>query len=151
MDSRHVLVADDNASLADTVGEILSDHGLDVTVVTSGTEVLVTWRERPADVAVLDVDLPDIGGLRLARRLSARRHRCGLVLMSAREPELVVPHCDVLGAGFLAKPFSPGGLLEMVDAMLARRAEALARGRGPRRRLGPRGPRGLLQHIRRRR
>ena len=151
METRHALIADDNVTLADTVGEILNDHGFDVTVVTSGAEVLVAWRERPADVAVLDVGLPDIGGLRLARRLSRRRHRCGLVLMSAHDPEILLPHCDELGAGFLAKPFSPARLLAAVDTILQRRAEETARGAGGPRLLGGSAPRGLLQYFRRRR
>lgn len=149
MDRRHALVADDNVSLADTVGEILDDHGLDVTVVTSGAGALVAWRERPADLAVLDVDLPDIGGLTLARRLAGRRPRCGLVLMSAREPEALRPHCETLGARFLRKPFAFKHLLSVVDAILQERRAASERERRRLRLLGPRVPKALLDHLRR--
>jgi two-component system response regulator RegX3 len=151
MASRRVLVADDNVSLADTVGEILGDHGFDVTVVSSGAQALIAWRERPADVAVLDVDLPDIGGLRIARRLSQRRHRCGLVIMSAGDPEILVPRCDELGAGFLPKPFSPTRLLDTIDESFERRAEALAEIATHLRLLGPPVPKALLEYFRRRR
>jgi len=151
MDPRRVLVADDNVSLADTVGEILNDHGFDVTVVTSGTEVLLAWRERPADVAVLDVDLPDIGGLRLARRLASRRHRCGLVLMSARDPEDLRPRVEAVGAEFLPKPFSPKHLLGTVEALVRHLRDAASRQGNSPLLLGAQVPRALLDRLRRRR
>ena len=49
MATKRVLVADDNCTLADTVGEILGDHGFDVTIVSSGPQALITWRERPTE------------------------------------------------------------------------------------------------------
>jgi len=151
MDTRHALVADDNVSLADTVGEILSDHGFEVKVVSSGKQVLVAWRKHPADVAVLDVDLPDIGGLTLARRLVRRQHHCGLVLMSARDPEVLLPRVEAVGAQFLPKPFSPRRLIEVVERILREQIERLAGGTQPPPLLDVRLPRGLLEHFRRRR
>lgn len=150
MATKRVLVADDNRTLAATVGEILVDHGFDVTIVSSGAQALITWRERPTELALLDVDLPDIGGLTIARRLTRRSPSCGVVLMSAGDPEVLVPRCRELGAGFLAKPFSSSHLLETVDDIFERHIQAMARAAHELRLLGPRMPRALLDFLRRR-
>lgn len=146
-----VLVADDNVALAETVADVLADEGFDVAVVSSGAQALITWRKRPSDLVVVDVDLPDIDGLTVARRLSRRPQGCSLVVMSARDPEALFPRCEELGARLLPKPFSPTHLLDAVRTMLEERIRraAAASGRTARRLLGPRTPRALLDHFRR--
>ena len=151
--ARHrALVVDDNASLAQTVADLLTEEGFEVEVVDTGAGALATWRSRPADIVVIDVDLPDIDGLAVARRLSGRGRGCSLVVMSARDPQSVSPLCRELGATFVRKPFQPARLLGAVWHLLkARRVKARpADGeRGARRLLGPRTPKGLLGQFRR--
>jgi DNA-binding response OmpR family regulator len=149
MAPHRVLVVDDNASLAATVAEILGDYGFEVHVVSTGAQALIAWRTRPADLVVVDVDLPDVGGLTVARRIARRRGDCGLVVMSARDPQRLIPLCEDLGAVFLAKPFSPSHLIATVRLIVERR-RALATGesRPSLRLLGPRKPAALLQHSR---
>ena len=145
---QRVLIVDDNESLAATVADILSESGFEVEVASSGAQALVAWRSRPADLVVVDVDLPDIGGLTVARRLL--RRSAALVVTSARDPERLIPMCEQLGAVFLAKPFSLSHLVATIRLLFERRGwrEALAapEGRPPSRLLGPRKPRALLQH-----
>jgi two-component system catabolic regulation response regulator CreB len=152
VERRRVLVVDDNRSLAATVAEILSDGGYEVDVVTSGAQALITWRSRPADLVVLDVDLPDIGGLAVARRLARRVAHLGLVVMSANDPQRLIPACEELGAVFLAKPFSPSHLMATVRLILDRiqRRVPTEDTRPATRLLGPRKPLALLQHFRQR-
>jgi DNA-binding response OmpR family regulator len=147
MNPCRVLIVDDNASLAETVAGILEDAGFEVEAVPSGTQALIAWRRSPAQLVLVDVDLPDIGGVRLARRL-AHRAECGLLVMSAREPQQMASVCRELGAAFLAKPFSPSRLLTAVRATLEklRRAQK-ERAASPRQLQGPRPPRALLQHA----
>jgi len=151
MASQRALIIDNNVSLAETVAEILAESGFEVEVACSGLEALVVWRRRPANVVVLDVDLPDIEGVRLARRLARRAEATRLVVMSAGEPERLLRLCEELGAEFLAKPFSPGNLLAAIKRMLdfGREERPEAAPRAARRLLGPRQPMGLLQHSRR--
>jgi len=150
MQSLRALIVDDNRGLAETVADILSDHGYEARVVSSGVQALVAWRTGPADLVVLDVDLPDIQGVTLARRLARRAAASLLVVMSASDPKALMPLCEELGAAFLAKPFSPSHLLAAVQRIGQRRAsqhKSAKEGQsGERRLLGPRKPRGLLQH-----
>jgi len=150
MAATRVLIADDNMALARTVGEILSDQGYDVAIVSTGAQALVAWRERPADLVVVDVDLPDIRGLTVARRLAQRHGGCALLVMSAGDARDLMPLCEELGARFLAKPFGPSHLLAEVRAILKQRAEKARARRPTRRLLASREPKALLQHRRRR-
>jgi len=148
MAEQRALVIDDNVGLAETVGEILSDRGFVVEVASTGIEALVAWRRRPAQLLVVDVDLPDIGGLKLARRLLLRARACRLVVMSARAPEQILPLCEQLGAVLLTKPFSPSHLVATVQLVLRSEARRSQPDRREQRLLGPSKPRPQLQHRR---
>jgi len=133
------LIVDDNRSLAETVGEILADEGFQVQIVASAVEALVLWREAAADLVVADLDLPDVDGARLARRLGSRAERCRFILTSARPLGARAAVCEELGAEFLAKPFSPGGLRDAVRRVFSRpERKFLAKGEEVRL-LGPAG------------
>ena len=153
MPHQRALIVDDNASLAEAVAEILSDRGFEVDVVASGVAALAVWRRHPADLVVVDVDLPDIGGLTLARRLARRTGGgCKLLMMSAGEPEGLLALCEELGATFLAKPFSPAHLIATIRVLLSASPPS-GHERAPDQSalpplLGPRHPRRLLATAR---
>ena len=152
MSSLRALIVDDNVSLADTVADILADEGFEIDVASCGVDALIAWRSHPAELVVLDVDLPDIGGLRIARRL-VRRGNCSLVVMTAHDPVDMLPQVKELGAELLSKPFSPSRLLTAIRAVVEERTRARAPSRAHparRRLLGSRRPRALIQHLRRR-
>jgi DNA-binding response OmpR family regulator len=140
------LIVDDNRSLAETVADVLETEGYEPEVVASGAEALIVWRQRPADLLVVDVDLPDIEGLRLARRL-AGRGSVDVVVMSARQRSGLMGECRRLGGVFLPKPFSPRRLLSAIRSALrpVQRSRERLPLPGTPRLLGPRKPRGLLQ------
>jgi len=146
MEACQVLIVDDNTSLAETIAGLLADEGFETETVSTGVEALAAWRRHPAQLVIVDVDLPDIEGIRVARRL-ARRAQCGLLMMSAREPSQVLPVCREIGAAFLAKPFPSSRLLAAVRGALEklRRAQR-AQAASPRQLEGPRLPRALLEH-----
>ncbi len=146
MAKRRVLIVDDNTDLAETVAGILTDEGFEVAVVATGAQALIAWRARPAELVLVDVDLPDIGGIRLARRL-ASRGGCGLLVMSAHDAQAMASTCKELGVVFLAKPFTPSRLLAAIRVTREkhRAAEATRRRASSPRLLGSREPKGLLR------
>lgn len=145
MSCRRALVVDDNRSLAETVGEILADEGFEAEVATSAVEALLAWRETPADLVVADLDLPDVDGVRLARRLGRRAGRCRFILTSARRPSDRSGICEELGAVFLSKPFSPGAFRAAVRAVFTEPERKFLAGGEEVRLLGPARPQGLLE------
>lgn len=149
MAARRALIVDDNKRLAETLAGILCDTGFEVAVVSSGVQALIAWREQPADLVILDVDLPDIRGVTLARRLLRRAAGCDVVVTSAGDPERLLPLCEEMGAIFLPKPFSRAHFAAAMQTLARKEAgRTAAAASGPRRLLGSRRPRALLQHSR---
>jgi two-component system OmpR family response regulator len=66
---RRVLVADDNVYMAKALKLVLELWGFDVTVTHDGPAALAAAREVRPDVVLLDIKLPKLDGLQVARRL----------------------------------------------------------------------------------
>ena len=67
--SRRILVADDNADFANSLGALLSGRGHEVRVVYDGAEALATAARFNPDFAFLDIGMPRVHGYEVARRL----------------------------------------------------------------------------------
>lgn len=70
---RTILIVDDNADAADSLGELLASLGASVLVAHGGEEALGIARLNDFDVAVLDLGMPGLDGFELARRLRAEK------------------------------------------------------------------------------
>jgi len=69
--NRRVLVVDDTADHADTLGLLLSDAGHTVRTARSGAEAIELAAEFKPDVAIVDIGMPEMDGYEVARRLKA--------------------------------------------------------------------------------
>jgi signal transduction histidine kinase len=69
--ARKILVVDDNEDLAEVMSDLLRELGHEVLVAHDGPEALRVLRSFPAEIALLDVGLPVMDGLELARRIRA--------------------------------------------------------------------------------
>ena len=67
--SKRVLVVDDDLDVAMTIAELLREAGFDTEVAPSGFSALEKARTFRPQVALLDIDLPDLDGYEVARRL----------------------------------------------------------------------------------
>jgi two-component system OmpR family response regulator len=123
MESSRVLVVDDEDSLLDLVSSALRIAGYQVESEQSGFDALTHVRSRPPDLIVLDVNLPDIDGFEVCRRLRRDGHQMPVVFLTARDG------MDDVRAGFrqggddyVRKPFSLEELTLRIEALLRRRA-----------------------------
>jgi CheY-like chemotaxis protein len=66
---RNVLVVDDNADAADSLGELLSAWGYEVTVAHDGPAALAALQDSLPDIALLDIGMPTMDGYELAAHL----------------------------------------------------------------------------------
>jgi len=120
--SERILVVDDEPAIADSVAYALDSEGFDVDVVGDGGQALRAARERDYDLMVLDLLLPGVPGLEVARLLRAESD-LPIIMLTARDAELDRVLGLELGADdYVTKPFSIAELVSRVRALLRRRA-----------------------------
>ncbi|WP_411834519.1 two-component system response regulator CreB [Pseudoxanthomonas mexicana] len=121
----HILLAEDEAAIADTVLYALRSEGFAAEHCALAREVVPRVRAGGVDLVVLDVGLPDASGFDVCRELRAFS-QVPVVFLTARNDEIDRVLGLELGADdYMAKPFSPRELVARVRARL-RRAPALA-------------------------
>lgn len=122
-----MLLLEDDPAIARTVAYALERDGFTVTHVLLVREAAEQLRHGTADVAILDVGLPDGSGLDLCRTLRQEQPALPIVLLTARSDETDRVLGLELGADdYIAKPFSPRELLARVRALLRRARIATA-------------------------
>ena len=77
-----VLVADDNADAADTLGMLLDELGADVCVVHDGAAAIEAFASYAPRIAILDIGMPDMDGYEVARRLRAAQPDGGTIIVA---------------------------------------------------------------------
>jgi two-component system, OmpR family, alkaline phosphatase synthesis response regulator PhoP len=118
--SRTVLVVEDEPKILDVVRDYLVDAGFSVTTAGDGPSALDRARAVRPDLVVLDLGLPGLDGLDVARELQ-RRSPVPIIMLTARGDEVDRVLGLELGADdYLVKPFSPRELVARVRAVLRR-------------------------------
>ena len=116
-----VLVAEDDRAVREAVERALRFEGYDVTTVRDGSEALHTLLNESPDVIVLDVMMPHIDGLDVARRVRARGDSTPILMLTARhEVGDRVAGLDAGADDYLVKPFALEELLARLRALLRR-------------------------------
>lgn len=116
-----VLVVDDEENIRFLVGSALSVQDLHVTVLGNGTDALRHVRNEPVDVVVLDINLPDIDGFEILRRLRADRWDGSVLFLTARgTTEDRVRGLTSGGDDYITKPFALEELVARVHVALRR-------------------------------
>ncbi|MFF5259917.1 response regulator transcription factor [Actinomadura viridis] len=132
-----VLVVDDDPRLVKVVGKLLRKRGHQVESAPNGELARQALRRGDIEIALLDVNLPDVNGLSLVFQLREEGNNTPLILLTVRTDV----HDQALGLrlggdDYIAKPFNPEVLLARIEAVLRRSAES-----APRRAEGARGDR----------
>jgi DNA-binding response OmpR family regulator len=119
-----ILVVDDEPRIVQLVRDYLEHGGFTVLVASNGAAALRTARTGRPDLVILDLGLPGLDGLDVARALR-RDGEVPIIMLTARTEESDKLVGLELGADdYLTKPFSPKELVARVRAVL-RRAEGL--------------------------
>lgn len=115
-----ILVVDDEAKLVHLVQAYLQDAGYKVVAAYNGAQALQQFELESPDLIVLDLMMPEIDGLEVARRI---RTQSGvpIIMLTARVEETDRVVGLELGADdYVVKPFSPRELVSRVRAVLRR-------------------------------
>jgi two-component system response regulator MprA len=124
-----VLVVDDDPPLRRMLERTLAAEGYEVSVAADGGAALAEAERAAPDVIVLDVAMPGLDGLAVARRLRDKGDPTPILMLTARDavPDRVVG----LEAGaddYLVKPFAVEELVARLRALARRGADAAASG-----------------------
>jgi two-component system cell cycle sensor histidine kinase/response regulator CckA len=129
-----VLVVEDEEIVRELVCQVLSDQGYDVLCANNGREGIRMSEEHPGPIQLLmtDVVMPVIGGLELARKLSASRPDMKVLYVSGYS-ESDISEQGILEEEleFLEKPFTPQVLIRKVREVLHPSVPAKGAGQNP--------------------
>jgi DNA-binding response OmpR family regulator len=118
--SRHLLAAVPEAGLRATLSDRLRTAGYAVTPVGSGAEAMAVLSERPVDLIIVDVDIPDIEDLARRRPVLAERPPV-LCMTRCEDLESLVPEVGLDIEDYVTKPFRVAELLARVRVLLRTR------------------------------
>lgn len=125
MDTRKVLIAEDDASVRKAVQRVLELESYEVTAVNDGQAALEALTKSRFDLAVLDVMMPFADGLTVCREARFRGVDTPILLLTARvEVGDRVAGLDAGADDYLVKPFVVDELLARCRALLRRNATA---------------------------
>jgi len=119
MEKKKVLVIDDEQIVLDSVSQILIDENYEVDVSLSGREGLDWAIERPYDIILTDIRMPDIGGMRVLRDIKRVKSSLPVVIITGYATTKSAVQAMKLGAAeYIEKPFEPEQLLDAVARAL---------------------------------
>lgn len=116
----HIMVVEDDESLASWIADYLNSHGYEVSVATRGDDALVLIKRDEPDLVVLDLNLPGLDGLEVCRRAREIYTRPILMLTARIDDADEVLGLDTGADDYLAKPVKPKVLLARIKALLRR-------------------------------
>ncbi|HLJ84508.1 MAG TPA: response regulator [Candidatus Eremiobacteraceae bacterium] len=120
---RRVLLVDDEPVLRSVVRQFLEFSGYEVAEAADGRHALALARERPPEIVLTDLLMPNIDGLDFCRALrsDAATRDVPVIFVTARNADaLQRAEMARLGNGFIMKPFEPDDLLKIIDEILTR-------------------------------
>jgi two-component system, OmpR family, response regulator len=115
-----VLVVDDEPSITDAVSTALRYEGFETEEAASGRAAERAIDDFRPDLIVLDIMLPDLDGLELARRLRDGHQRTPVIFLTARDATEDKVAGLALGDDYVTKPFSLAEIVARVRAVLRR-------------------------------
>src|SRR6266581_5100644 len=119
---QRILVIDDDPAVTSLLKRGLSYEGFAVETAKSGAEGLAIARERPADLVILDVMMPGLGGFEVLQRLRAADEQLPVLMLTARDaPSDQMQGLETGADDYVLKPFTFEVLLARVHALLRRR------------------------------
>jgi two-component system, OmpR family, response regulator len=120
-DHGELLVVDDEPFLRDAVAASLRFLGFDVITAETGAEALRLVRDRPFDLVVLDVMLPDTDGFDVVRRLRRDGRQVPVIFLTARDTQAdKVTGLTLGGDDYMTKPFGLEELAARIRTVLRR-------------------------------
>lgn len=116
-----IVIAEDEAIIRLDLREILEEEGYEVVAETGrGDEAIDLVRELEPDIAILDIKMPGLDGLTVARTISDERAAAVLILTAFSQRDLIERAGEAGALAYLVKPFQKSDLVPAIEVALAR-------------------------------
>ena len=123
--AKTILVVDDTPSLRTMVKSYLSQEGFDVVTAADGAEALMVARQIQPDLILLDLMMPEMGGVEFLRAYAKEGAAPIIVLTAKLEENDKVLGLELGADDYLTNPFSLSELTARVRAVLRRTSKSL--------------------------
>ncbi|MEZ9565150.1 response regulator transcription factor [Vibrio artabrorum] len=115
-----ILVVDDDIQLCELLGEVLENEGYHVDTAHCGESALEFIQSNPIDLVLLDVMLPNLSGIQVARRICQRFATPILMLTALNDDASMLEGYQAGADQYIAKPFNVPELLTRIKVILRR-------------------------------
>lgn len=122
-DANKLLLVDDDALTLTLLSTLLEHAGYQVTQAHSGEDAFNIAMVQNFDLALLDINMPGMSGLELAKRLKAETDIPFMFLSAMSNSDIVKQAVDFGAVGYLVKPLDTFNLIPTLEAGLARAEE----------------------------
>lgn len=123
-----ILIVDDDIGVRNMLSSVLYDGGYLIEGVENGKEALKACEESSFDVALIDIELPDMKGTELLNRLKKLQPKMIRIIITGHPSiESAMKAVNERADGYVLKPFEVTELLEMIARLLTERTNEYLR------------------------
>jgi DNA-binding response OmpR family regulator len=121
---RHILVMEDDLSVAKGLEMVLTEEGYDVSLAGTGSLALEAFKQKRYDLLVADLRLPDMNGMEVIKKVKAEKPDTEVVVITGYGTASTAVEAMKLGAhDFLPKPFTEEQIKAAIGEALKGRVE----------------------------
>lgn len=125
-EAKRVIVVDDDANLCEMLVDYLGGQGFGMRSAGNGSELDLALADQPADLLIVDLNLPDEDGFSIARRVSAQSRIPIIMLTGAADVVDRIVGLELGADDYLTKPFDLRELKARIRAVLRRNGHGAA-------------------------
>jgi DNA-binding NtrC family response regulator len=123
-----ILIVDDDPGVRDMLSSVLNDVGYSVEAVESAKEAVKACEKSTFEVALVDIELPDMNGTELLNRLKKMQPKMIRIIITGHpSTESAMKAVNERADGYVLKPFEVTELLEMISRLLLEKANEYLR------------------------
>lgn len=120
MAHKKILVVDDDPHIREVISFALEKAEMTVFVANDGKQALDSFEKNPADLIVLDINMPEMDGLECCREIR-KTSDVPILFLSSRDDEIDrILGLEIGGDDYVTKPFSPRELVARINVILKR-------------------------------
>jgi len=118
---KRILFADDNKNIREFCRQELEDEGYRILPARDGIEAVLLAQKEHLDLAILDINMPVLGGFEAAQRIKAIARSIPVVFFTANNEDCIPDHCSELASACVEKTDDLTELKQVVARLLRAR------------------------------